>query len=92
MPSVIDGYNYDIFISCHQKDNKGDRWVSQFVEAFVEQALKDVCGIEGFVGVTAQEMLEMMNGSHAQISGSCGCTSKMVLDGNWIVVTVSKND
>jgi tetratricopeptide (TPR) repeat protein len=33
MPSIIEGYNYDIFISYRQKDNKGDKWVSKFVEA-----------------------------------------------------------
>ena len=33
MASLIPGYNYDIFISYRQKDNKGDRWVSNFVEA-----------------------------------------------------------
>ena len=33
MPSIIAGYKYDIFISYRQKDNKGDRWVSTFVEA-----------------------------------------------------------
>ena len=33
MPSISEGYNYDIFISYRQKDNKGDRWVSEFVEA-----------------------------------------------------------
>jgi TolB-like protein/Tfp pilus assembly protein PilF len=33
MPSIIEGYNYDIFVSYRQKDNKGDRWVSEFVEA-----------------------------------------------------------
>jgi hypothetical protein len=33
MTSIIEGYNYDIFISYRQKDNKGDRWVSEFVEA-----------------------------------------------------------
>jgi TolB-like protein/Tfp pilus assembly protein PilF len=33
MASLIFGYNYDIFISYRQKDNKGDRWVSLFVEA-----------------------------------------------------------
>jgi tetratricopeptide (TPR) repeat protein len=33
MSSLIEGYNYDIFISYRQKDNKGDRWVSEFVEA-----------------------------------------------------------
>ena len=32
MSSIIEGYNYDIFISYRQKDNKGDRWVSKFVE------------------------------------------------------------
>ena len=33
MPSIIPDYEYDIFISYRQKDNKGDRWVSEFVEA-----------------------------------------------------------
>ena len=33
MSSIIPEYNYDIFISYRQKDNKGDRWVSEFVEA-----------------------------------------------------------
>ncbi len=33
MSSIIEGNNYDIFISYRQKDNKGDRWVSEFVEA-----------------------------------------------------------
>ena len=33
MASIIQGYQYDIFISYRQKDNKGDRWVSEFVEA-----------------------------------------------------------
>jgi hypothetical protein len=33
MASIIEGYNYDIFISYRQKDNKGDRWVTEFVEA-----------------------------------------------------------
>jgi hypothetical protein len=32
MPSIIEGYNYDIFITYRQKDNKGDRGVSEFVE------------------------------------------------------------
>jgi tetratricopeptide (TPR) repeat protein len=33
MSSIISGYEYDIFISYRQKDNKGDRWVSKFTEA-----------------------------------------------------------
>ena len=33
MASIIPGYEYDIFISNRQKDNKGERWVSEFVES-----------------------------------------------------------
>lgn len=33
MASLVPGYAYDIFISYRQKDNKGDKWVSEFVEA-----------------------------------------------------------
>jgi TolB-like protein len=33
MASLIPRYEYDIFISYRQKDNKGNRWVSVFVEA-----------------------------------------------------------
>ena len=32
MASLIPGYNYDIFISYRQKDNRHDGWVSEFVE------------------------------------------------------------
>jgi TolB-like protein/Flp pilus assembly protein TadD len=32
MPSLIPGYEYDIFISYRQKDNKHDGWVTEFVE------------------------------------------------------------
>jgi len=32
MASIISGYEYDIFISYRQKDNKHDGWVSEFVE------------------------------------------------------------
>jgi predicted ATPase len=34
MASLIPGFEYDIFISYRQKDNKGDRWVSEFVDSF----------------------------------------------------------
>jgi len=33
MPSIIPDFKEDIFISYRQKDNKGDRWVSEFVSA-----------------------------------------------------------
>ncbi len=32
MSSIIEGYNYDIFISYRQKDNKYDGWVTEFVD------------------------------------------------------------
>ena len=44
MPSLISGYQYDIFISYRQKDNKGDRWVTHFVDALkieLEATFKD---------------------------------------------------
>ncbi len=37
MVSIIPGYNYDIFISYRQKDNKADRWVSEFVDALKDE-------------------------------------------------------
>jgi len=33
MPFVIPGYEYDIFISYRQKDNKQDGWVTEFVNS-----------------------------------------------------------
>jgi len=32
MVSILPGYEYAIFISYRQKDNKGDRWVSESVD------------------------------------------------------------
>lgn len=32
MPAIIQGYEYDIFISYRQKDNQYDGWVTEFVE------------------------------------------------------------
>ena len=32
MPSLISGYEYDIFISYRQKDNRHDGWVTEFIE------------------------------------------------------------
>ena len=32
MASLIPGFEYDIFISYRQKDNKYDGWVTEFVE------------------------------------------------------------
>ncbi len=32
MPAIVPGYEYDIFISYRQNDNKYDGWVTEFVE------------------------------------------------------------
>ena len=32
MVSIVPGYEYDIFISYRQKDNKYDSWVTEFVD------------------------------------------------------------
>src|SRR5512139_3735530 len=32
MSSIIEGYNYDIFISYRQNDNRFDGWVTEFAE------------------------------------------------------------
>jgi TolB-like protein len=37
MTSLIQSFEYDIFISYRQKDNKGDRWVSRFVDDLKEE-------------------------------------------------------
>ncbi len=42
--SIIEGFNYDIFISYRQKDNRGERWVSEFVESLkteIESTFKE---------------------------------------------------
>ncbi len=33
MPALLPGFEYDVFISYRHKDNKGDQWVTRFVEA-----------------------------------------------------------
>jgi TolB-like protein/Tfp pilus assembly protein PilF len=44
MPSLVSGYEYDIFISYRQKDNRGERWVTEFVNSLkteLDAAFKD---------------------------------------------------
>lgn len=37
MASLIPGYNYDIFVSYRSRDNRGDMWISRFVESLQEE-------------------------------------------------------
>ena len=44
MPSIIKGYEYDLFVSYRQNDNKYDHWVSEFVSNLkleLEATVKD---------------------------------------------------
>lgn len=44
MASILSGYEYDVFISYRHKDNKGDHWVSDFVnllKAEIEATFKE---------------------------------------------------
>jgi tetratricopeptide (TPR) repeat protein len=48
MSSIIEGYNYDIFISYRQKDNKHDGWVTEFVNDLkgeLESTFKEEIGV-----------------------------------------------
>jgi TolB-like protein/predicted Zn-dependent protease len=48
MSSIIEEYDYDIFISYRQKDNKRDGWVTEFVDNLkgeLEAALKDTVSV-----------------------------------------------
>jgi len=54
MPSIIPGYEYDIFISYRQNDNKRDGWVTEFVMKMVklimrESIKKDCMMVKGFI-------------------------------------------
>jgi TolB-like protein/Flp pilus assembly protein TadD len=37
MASILPGYEYDIFISYRQKDNRSDQWVTSFVKALSDE-------------------------------------------------------
>ena len=48
MTSIIEGFNYDIFISYRQKDNKHDGWVTEFVSNLkgeLESTFKEDIGV-----------------------------------------------
>ncbi len=42
MASLIPGFEYDIIISHRQKDNKGDKWVSEFVDALRDELINSL--------------------------------------------------
>jgi hypothetical protein len=52
MPSLVPGFEYDIFISYRQKDNKGDGWVTEFVDNLkgeLESIFKEVIRVYFYI-------------------------------------------
>jgi hypothetical protein len=47
MPSIVPGYEYDIFISYLQKDNKYDGWVTEFVALGSVTLIQEMESTEG---------------------------------------------
>ncbi len=61
MASLIPDFEYDIFISYRQKDNKGDRWVSEFVESLkteLESTFKEEVSVFISISTHMMDLLE----------------------------------
>jgi TolB-like protein len=74
MASLIPGYEYDIFVSYRQKDNKGDRWVSEFVEALkteLESTFKEDISI--YFDENPQDGLLEMHSVDKSLEGKLKC-------------------
>src|SRR5665647_1583112 len=74
MSSIIKGYNYDIFISYRQKDNKGDRWVSEFVEALkteLESTFKEEISV--YFDINPHDGLLETHDVNASLKGKLKC-------------------
>jgi len=74
MPSLIPGYEYDIFISYRQKDNKGDRWVSEFVESLkteLESTFKEEISV--YFDINPHDGLLATHDVDASLKGKLKC-------------------
>jgi serine/threonine-protein kinase len=74
MSSLISGFEYDIFISYRQKDNKGDRWVSEFVDALkteLESTFKEEISV--FFDVNPHDGLLETHDVNASLKGKLKC-------------------
>lgn len=58
MASIIPGYEYDIFISYRQKDNKGERWASAFVTT-LKTELASILKEEAVTGPDYRERMKI---------------------------------
>ena len=87
--SILSSWAYFI----REKDSKiniDTQSDSVLIFTLPSKILTDAFGKQGLVGISAQEMVEMMSGSHAQISQGYECSSKMELEGDLIIVTIQK--
>ncbi len=74
MPSLIPGYEYDIFISYRQKDNKGDRWVSEFVDSLkteLESTFKEEISV--YFDINPHDGLLETHDVHASLKDKLRC-------------------
>jgi len=68
MSSIISGYEYDIFISYRQNDNRSDKWVTKFI-----QAAQSVSNKLFFAGEATN-----VNGNFGTIHGSVETAERVV--------------
>ena len=74
MASLIPGYEYDIFISYRQKDNKHDGWVTDFVHNLkgeLEAAIKE--DISVYFDIDPQEGLLETHDVHSSLKDKLKC-------------------
>ena len=74
MASLISGYEYDIFISYRQKDNKGDRWVSEFIDALkteLESTFKEEISV--YFDINPHDGLLETHAVNASLKGKLKC-------------------
>src|SRR5664280_1753431 len=74
MASIVPGYEYDIFISYRQKDNKGDRWVSEFVDALkteLESTFKEEISV--YFDINPHDGLLETHDVNASLKGKLKC-------------------
>ncbi len=74
MASLIPGYEYDIFISYRQKDNKGDKWVNKFVEALkteLESTFKEDVSV--YFDVNPHDRLQETHNVDKSLEGKLKC-------------------
>jgi adenylate cyclase len=74
MASIIPGYDWDIFISYRQKDNKYDRWVTEFVDNLkreLEATFKEDLSV--YFDINPQDGLLETHNVGASLKGKLKC-------------------